>query len=334
MKKIIISLFMSVFLFAIDYQAPIFQFWKNLDWKFFFDKFKIDFKLCSCEIKNTHQKPVGFKMSFVEPIGGIDVTNEPWKFVGLGFQLDKNVRRREGKSRADEDLSSFRYVHFLIFPPLGMTFGLVQDYICFERGDIFNLAFLSEVIPSFNNDILAMFEEAERPASRIWFANPIAELACSIDCSASTFGHPINSLYWCDGCMGSVNAGNSGYSCKTNGKPYEEAEVMAFRMIDEMSFYGQMLKTKESTFAYLPRGIKLLSSLCRARYFPLIIKDQYYLQPAYEDKGADAEPFGKIRTHYDFKMNKKMGDDVFFWLWREKTICAGAMQCKSTFSSF
>jgi len=333
-KKVLASLLIVMFSFAyaIDYDAPLFRFWSNLDWSFFFDKLKMDFDLCTCPIENSSQMIAGFKMTIVEPIGAVEVSNTPWNFVGLGLKLDKSITRKQGNSRSEDGI--FRYTHFIIFPPLGMTFGLIQDFICFERGNIFNFAFLSEVLPQYNNDLIALTEEAAKPVSRIWFANPVAELACSADCASSSFGKPINSLYWCDGCRGSVGAGNSGFVKKVRNRPYEEAEMLAFRILDEMSLTGGMLKTKESSFSYIPTGASLKSSLCKAQYFPLIIKDQYYLQPAYGDKGDDAEPFGKIRTHYDFKMINKQEDDVFFWIWREKDFCAGAMKCRNTFIGY
>jgi len=333
-KKIIVT-FLAFFNFSysFNYMAPVFHFWDNLDWSFFFDKMKLDFDLCTCLIKNSSQNIAGFKMTIVEPIGFIESSNTPWNFVGLGIKLDKSVDRRQGYSRGDEDSGAFRYVHFVIFPPLGMTFGLMQDFICFERGNIFNFAFLSEVSPTYNSDLLALTEESAKPVSRVWFSNPAAELACSVDCVSANFGKPINSLYWCDGCRGSVSAGNSGYISKLVNRPYEESEMLAFRIIDEMSFTGGMLKTSEDSFTYLPSGVSIRSSLCKPQYFPVIIKSQYFLQPAFEDKGDDAEPFGKVRVIYDFKMTLKQDDDVFFWLWRKKDFCAGATQCRSTFVS-
>jgi conjugal transfer pilus assembly protein TraU len=308
----------------------VYHFYENLDWQFFFDKLKFKFELCSCDIEDTGELAAGFKMRMVEPIGFLETSNTPWDFVGLGMKEDKSFLRKQGVSRDTDSAGNFKHAHFIIFPPLGWTIGLVQDYICFERGNIFNLAYLSEVIPSYNNDIIGLMEESAKPISKIWFANPVAELACSADCVTSSLGYPSNSLYWCDGCRGSVTASDTGFA--RTGRPYEDAESIIFRVLNRMHLYGGMLKTKESFFAYNPAGSNLKSTLCKARYFPVIIKDQYYIQMAKKDKSWDAEPFGKIRFHYDFKSTVKDEDSNFFWLWRERDMCAGAMKCRSTFT--
>lgn len=308
----------------------VFHFYENLDWSFFFDKLDFKFDVCHCDLKDTGHFAAGFKMRMAEPIGFIETSPIPWYFVGLGLKMDKSFFRRNGVTRDDADGGDFRYAHFVIFPPLGWSIGLMQDYICFERGTIFNLAYLSEVLPSYNNDIIGLAEESVKPISKVWFANPVGELACAADCASSTVGIPLNSLYWCDGCRGSVGASDTGFS--NMSRPFEDAEKVAFGVLNRMHAYGGMLKTKESYFAYNPAGSNLKSTLCGARYFPVIIKDQYYLQLAKGSKSWDAEPFGKIRFHYDFKSTPTDQDSNFFWLWRIKDMCAGAMKCRSTFT--
>lgn len=311
--------------------GEVYKFYKNIDWDFFFDKLEVDFDICKCEIENANQWLAGFKTTIVEPIGFVESSNIPWHFVGLDVKSDKSLTRKQGISRDDKSEATFRHAHFVIFPILGYTLGLVQDFFCFERANIFNMAYLSEVIPTHNNDVLALIEETGKLASKIWFANPVAEIACAADCASSTVGYPINSLYWCDGCRGSVSAGDTGFN-KSGGKPYEDSESIIFRLINRMHLYGGMLKTKESTFAYNPGGANLKSSLCGARYFPVIIKDQYYLQLAKGDKSWDAKNFGALRFHYDFKSEPKDEDAVFFWLWRERDFCSGGGVCRSTFT--
>jgi len=303
------------------------KFYSNLDYDFFFDKIEVTFDICKCKLESSNQWAAGLKTTIVEPIGMIESSLTPWHFIGLDIKLDKSLDRKQGVSRGDN--GSFRHAHFIIFPVLGYTLGLVQDFFCFERANIFNIAYLSEVIPAYNNDLIALIEETSKPVSRIWFGNPVAELACSADCVSSTLGYPSNSLYWCDGCRGSVGAGDTGWAGSSN--PYEAAESIAFRVINRMHSYGGMVKTKESFFAYNPGGSHLKSTLCKARYFPLIVKDQYWLQLAKGGKGWDAENFGKIRFNYDFKAEPGDEDSAFFWLWRQRDFCSGGGVCRSTF---
>lgn len=306
------------------------KFYKNLDFNFFFDKLEVSFDICKCELENLNQWAAGLKTTIVEPIGMVESSLTPWHFVGLDIKADKSLDRKQGTSRDKDQSEKFRHAHFIIFPILGYTLGLVQDFFCFERANVFNMAYLSEVIPSYNNDLIALIEETSKPVSKIWFGNPVAELACSADCVSSSLGYPSNSLYWCDGCRGSVGAGDTGWA--DSGNPYEAAESVAFGVINRMHFYGGLVKTKESFFSYNPGGAHLKSSLCKARYFPLIIKDEYWLQLAKGGEGWDAENFGKIRFHYDFKEVPGDEDSTFFWLWRQRDFCSGGGVCRSTFT--
>ncbi|QEH06500.1 TraU family protein [Sulfurospirillum multivorans] len=312
--------------------GEVYKFYKNIDYDFFFDKLEVSFDICKCEIETSDQWLAGFKYTLVEPIGFIESSITPMHFVGLDIKTAdaKKLMRKQGTSRKGDDSTTFRHAHFIIFPVLGYTLGLVQDFFCFERASVFNMAYISEVIPSHNNDLVALAEETVKPVSKIWFANPVAEAACGADCASSTAGYPINSLYWCDGCRGSVTGSDTGWSRAS--EPLEDTESVAFRVINRMHAYSGMLKTKESTFAYNPVGSHMKSSMCEARYFPVIVKDQYYLQLAKEDKSWDAKNFGKIRFQYDFKTDPTDEDSVFFWLWRERNMCGGAAKCRSTFN--
>lgn len=312
--------------------GEVYKFYKNLDYDFFFDKLDVSFDICRCEIESTDQWLAGFKYTLVEPIGFIESSITPMDFVGLDTKGKEatDFTRKQGTSRKGDNETTFRHAHFMIFPVLGYTLGLVQDFFCFERANIFNMAYISEVIPSHNNDLIGLAEETTKPVSKIWFANPVAEMACGVDCAASAVGKPINSMYWCDGCRGSVTASDTGWSRAS--EPFEDTESLAFRVINRMHVYSGMLKTKESTFAYNPVGSHFKSSMCEARYFPVIVKDQYYLQLAKGDMSWDATNFGKLRFQYDFKSEPTDGDSVFFWLWRERNMCGGAAKCRSTFN--
>ncbi len=117
-------------------------FFSNLDWNGYFDKMEAEFDICSCEIEDADQFPIGFKMRFVEPIMGLSLSNTPWNIVGMGMKLDKSMLRKQGTSRgSSDDHFMFKYINAVIFPILGWTIGVAQDYICFERGTFLNMAY-------------------------------------------------------------------------------------------------------------------------------------------------------------------------------------------------
>jgi conjugal transfer pilus assembly protein TraU len=38
----------------------------------------------------------------------------------------------------------------------------------------------------------------------VLFANPLAQISCAADCAAASAGLPLDSLFWCGGCQGSL----------------------------------------------------------------------------------------------------------------------------------
>lgn len=331
MKKYFLQL---CFLFALSQSifaaAPMFEFYKNLDWSGFFDKMKGEFDICSCEIENVNQNAVGVKLRYVEPIMGLSLSNTPWNIVGMGMKMDNSIKRKQGTSRGDSDEDNsfmFKYINAVIFPILGWTIGAAQDYMCFERGTFLNMAYFSEIDPSYNSDVLGLAVATASPASRVWFANPIAEAACLIDCTiATSLNRPINSLYFCNGCNGSIYAANTGYN--RMGLNIVNSEMIAMRMLSQMHTYGGMLKTADVSFTQNPFGTNIRSARCKPRFFPGIVKEQYLLQLP----NNDMQPLGRIRFQYDFKTKPTDEDNVFFWLWRMRDICVGATKCRSTFT--
>lgn len=306
----------------------MFEFVDNLDWSGYFDKTELDFDICSCEIEDTKQYPIGFKMRYVEPIMAINLSNTPWNLVGMGLKMDKSMFRKQGTSRGSgKDHFMFKYVNSIIFPVLGWTIGMAQDYVCFERGTFLNMAYFSEADPTYNSDVLGFLASAANPLSRVWFSNVIAETACAIDCTMSTItGKPANSLYFCNGCNGSAYAADTGYT--RMGLNVVNSETILFRMLAKMHTYGGMLQTSDTSFSQNPTNSDIRSSRCEPKYFPTIIKQQYFVQLP----NNDMQPTGKMRFHYDFKSKPNDEDDVFFWLWRMRDICVGATKCRSTFT--
>jgi len=288
---------------------------KTIDWSFFADKFEAKFKICSCSVEgNELATKAGFVVSFFEPIAAIEVTNNPWKFPSIGLNFGRSFDRKQGNSR-DSKRGTFRYGHFIIFPIFSVL-NFVQDYICFERAGILNFAYLGEIMPQYNNDLMASFVQPDK----LLFGNPVAQLACIQDCAGATFGRPVNSLYWCAGCWYPIST-DTGFG--DGRQPIVEAGTVAAKLLDFMHTTYGLTKTSNVTFVHnLEDGI-LRNSMCREAYFPHIIKTQYYLQ---------LEPIGKLRTWADFKMRPEAQDDVVFWLWRKRDECAGAYDCRSTFT--
>ncbi|WP_253248336.1 TraU family protein [Helicobacter sp. 12S02634-8] len=269
--------------------------------------------------------PIGFKASLVEPILGFSSSNTPMNFVGLGMNVGSDTFGKQGTSRPGEggatNTTGFRQSNFLIFPFMSMVGLALPDIICFDRLADMTATYISDVDPMYQSADLSVRMNQAKPFGRTLFVNPLADLACLADCAAATAGFPINSLYWCDGCRGNMGATDTGYT--KIGDPIENSEMIALRLMAQMHETSQLRKTSDATFAFL-EGQSIPDSMCKDRFFPVIIKDQYYIQLAY----GKAKRFGAMRFHYDFKSTPADGDDHFFWIWRTRDYCMGQTHCK------
>lgn len=120
------ALLLSSSLFART-GGEVYKFYKNLDYDFFFDKLEVSFDICKCEVETSDQWLAGFKYTLVEPIGFIESSITPMHFVGLDIKTAdaKNLNRKQGTPRKGDDTTTLRHAHFVIFPVLGYTLGLV-----------------------------------------------------------------------------------------------------------------------------------------------------------------------------------------------------------------
>lgn len=337
-------------------KSPMLDFMNSLDWDIFYDKFKIELEACICDNSTSTIAgvaiPLGFKASLIEPILGVSSSNQPGDLVGLNIDLGHDLFDKEGTSREGAENTNettlFRQINFVTFPFMAMVGFVLPEAICFDKTTEMTSVHISDIDPLYQNDILSLAVNTGKSWGRTLLINPLADLACVADCAAATAGYPINSLYWCDGCRGNVGATDTGYT-KT-GDPIENSEMIIFRQVAAMHETSRLLKTSNATFAFLPKAtsskngvsnnnnssskknggketsktMELPNTMCGDKTFPLIIKDQYYLQLAY----GKAKPFGAMRFHYDFKSTPNDNDRFFFWLWRVRDYCFGQTHCK------
>lgn len=77
----------------------------------------------------------------------------------------------------------------------------LSDYVCSKKSSTaIDIAFMSELDPSWNNDALAIWVG---PEAKI-FSAPWAIVACSADAAMATVRKPLKSLYYCAGSWGMV----------------------------------------------------------------------------------------------------------------------------------
>jgi conjugal transfer pilus assembly protein TraU len=155
--------------------------------------------LCTCG------KPIpriGIPVSFWEPARLVDVTRTPYCLVNMGGISLANTGTR-GRGDIEEDQNnvtkkSFYQVHWYTYPVI-YWLELLIDFICLETISI-DLAYVTELDPLWNDDEKNSILNPEA----LLFGNVIAQAACAADCIAATASLPLDPLFWCGGCQGSL----------------------------------------------------------------------------------------------------------------------------------
>lgn len=157
--------------------------------------------ICKCTDRNGIPW-FGFPYASWQPARLVEVVTRPYCAPTLGgITLQSSDGRMMGGRQPgnDEPLSTtfynFHYYAFPINTMLNMFTGCATDgYLDFD------MMYLSEVDPTWNNDELAFFTNPEITMT----ANPVAVAACIADAALTTFTEPSDALYWCAGSWGSM----------------------------------------------------------------------------------------------------------------------------------
>jgi len=151
---------------------------------------------CNCQ-----KGLIGIPLSFWEPTRLVDVTHTPYKLVGFGgitfgspnFKGHGFVGGTKPGSK-----KGFYHVHYYHFPILSLLEGAL-DFVCTEDIPI-DIGYMSEFDPFWLDESWTALLHPEA----LLFANPLAVVACIIDCGASSFDQPMDKLFWCSGGQGSL----------------------------------------------------------------------------------------------------------------------------------
>lgn len=157
--------------------------------------------ICLCPISFPPFVRPGLSVGYWEPVRLMDVTKKPYCFVNLGgVSIDLGLgigSKTVSNSDNDDDTGSW-HVHYYMYP-LIYWLELLTDFGCMQIAD-FDLLYLTEIDPLWSNDELTFVLNPEVAV----FANPIAQAACAADCVAASAHLPVNELFWCAGCHGSM----------------------------------------------------------------------------------------------------------------------------------
>ena len=285
---------------------------------------------CSCP---DHPLP-GVTVSFSEPARLIEVVREPYCFPSLGgTELKPNSYERAGEymeaTNGDTSQAAFYHVHYIGFPLwsiLGLTVSMVGQSVsdlttgffpdlskCFVSGgyDVasYSLLYLSELDPTWADDELAALLNPEA----ILFSTPVAQAICAADCVAATAGFPLDPLFWCDGCQGSMYPFTG-----TVAGPVGEANTAALLAARALAKLNR---------GYFEALTSTSAALCGKVYSGFIRKSQYRLQLLYPLPNTTAPlccpPLGRSALLWGSgKAYPVDGEDFSFLVWRQRDCCA------------
>jgi conjugal transfer pilus assembly protein TraU len=251
----------------------------------------------------------GIPIGFWEPARLVDVTRTPFCMVNLGgLQLSKSSVGYgvHGQKGAGTTKHSFYQVHWYVYPVI-YWLELLVDFLCLEQQS-FDVAYITELDPLWNADELSFILNPEA----VLFANLIAQAACAADCAATSAGFPLDSLFWCGGCQGSLYPFTGNNTAHNGGV---QASLLLTQRI--------MAKLHREFLLWGTSGSK---ALCQKYPMPIIKKTQYKTQMTYPRPTARGpmacNPLG--RTEVIWGSGREFpykGEDFGYLIWRKRNCC-------------
>ena len=159
--------------------------------------------ICVCPLPPPLFKRIGVPVSFWEPARFIEVVKDAFCFPSIGTAMKPLKPGFQNGGNADggttqEGASTFYQAHYAIYP-VWTIMDVLVDFTCLESAG-FDMAYMTEVDPTWNDDLFAQLIYPET----LLFGNMPSQLSCIADSVSSNAGMPISALYWCLGSEGST----------------------------------------------------------------------------------------------------------------------------------
>ena len=271
---------------------------------------------CVCPGKVLGLPQIGIPIGFWEGIELYEISKEPFCFVSLGG-MSMPMQIFTGTGSQSINARSGRYENWHLHKyamPIFKLLSIVFDALCLEISSFispFDIGYMTEVDPLWADDELTFVLNPEAAI----FNNIIAQSACVADCVASTTHLPMDSLFWCGGCQGSIYP-------LTGNIPADYGSVQT------------TLLTMERFVAKMHRELQMWNTsgpeaLCQPIPAPIIKKSQYRTQMTYpvpmNSPGLinGCQPMGRSNALYDFSKEIPIkGENFGYLLWRKRNCCA------------
>ena len=268
--------------------------------------------LCACS--GEANITLGMNLGFWEPIRTLEIVREPFCFPSLGGVSlgDKTFAPAHGRTPNPKERghrTSFYQVHWYHTPWLYLL-EILLDTTCLEQS-AWDVAYMTELDPLWDDSTSSFLLNPDVTL----FANPIAIGACSLDCVAATTRLPINDLYWCAGCAGSL---------------FPLTGWVNAHITDEQAF---SLLTQRFTLKLHREGLLWRQwgkdGQCGPQFEMVMSKNVYRTQmlyPTSKTEGQCCRPFGASTAPDALGGLTPIvkGEDAAFLIWRRRDCCQGA----------
>ncbi len=250
---------------------------------------------------------LGISTSFWEPARIIETVKDPYCFNLIGAELTQEGFLGGSTDDGEEtNPSMFAQAHYYLMNVWSFL-DLFLDLPCLESTG-FDVAYITEVDPTWNDDLLAFLLNPEA----LLFANPVLQMACMADSVAANVSTPLDALYWCMGSWGSAYplAGH-----KSDNDYIQDNAALAARMIYKLTRQAVLWDTA--------------TNVCGPVMWPLWQKSHYRLQIMKPVRDTSCQPIGRSGLIWSSMKNPPFNasgnaSDNFDWaLFRKKLCCVG-----------
>jgi len=256
---------------------------------------------------------VGVPLTFWEPLHLVDVTRRAYQLVGLGgVSVGKESIKNRGTVSVVGDgpsQTSVYHVHWYNFPIFSML-KLFTDFICIENGDL-SLPYLSELDPLWYDDNLAMINNPEAAL----FSSSLAQVSCIADCTAASMNKPIDELFWCAGCEGSLYPFTGTVAHHLN--PIQASYLLVQRLIAKLHRTYQL------------KGYDDKKNFGEANYLPIIKKTMYKTHLLYPVPQTSGKCHALGKSDFLWGLGKSFpikGEDFVYLIWLKKQCCLDSIK--------
>lgn len=261
--------------------------------------------ICTCQ--NGPIPSFGMGVGYWEPAQLVELVRQPGCAPSLnGITLPGNSRRRQQSGGRDSgSLDSGMYHYHTYSFPLLLMLDLLASSACFSDGvQDFDIAYISELDPTWNNAELAFFTNPEAAI----VANLPAQSACMVDAAASATGVTTDQFFWCAGSWGSLYP-LAGPSLGTG--MVQNTSLLAARAIAALHRRGLAMRTMGE------------DAMCRGKVEPMLPKSQYRMSMFYPVAEAQSNHVigESIWTWGTNRLIPVVGEDPVYLIWRWNDCC-------------